>query len=76
MSCQICGKTGDLFAEVTGEAACSICVLRFGLATPVSPAAIATVREALKLKNGDFLVQDHASLASQFLGRASGRRRP
>ena len=27
MSCQICGAKGDLFAEVTGQPACSICTI-------------------------------------------------
>ena len=37
----------DLFTEVTQTPACSICVVTFGLPTPVQQSAIDRVREAL-----------------------------
>lgn len=69
MGCKICAAKGDLFSEVTGEPACSICVLRFNLGSPLQDTAIEQVRERLGLKTGEFLQQDRPSLAAAMLGR-------
>lgn len=69
MACKVCGKKGDLFEEVTQERACSICVLRFGLGSPISEVAISALRDRLDLGEGQFLQQDHGALAREMLGR-------
>ena len=69
MACQICNKKDDLFAEVTQEPACSICVLRFNLGSPISRDSIRAIRSSLGLEEGMFLEQDHGALAREMLGR-------
>lgn len=69
MNCKICNADDDLFSAVTQEPACSICVLRFGLRTPVQQSQVVAVREQLGLEEGEFLRQDRGALAGAFLRR-------
>lgn len=76
MSCQICGVKDDLFAVATREPACSICVIRFDIGSPISSARIVKIREDLGLKDGQFFQQDRGAEARRILGRyRQGRRR-
>ncbi len=68
MSCQICGKS-DLFTDVTGEPACSICTVKFMGGLPQTPQRINEARARLGLKDGEFLAQNNAVEAARILGR-------
>jgi hypothetical protein len=68
MKCQICGAKGDLFADVTGEPACSICTINY-VGARQSAERIAQVRHALNLKPGEYLQQDRGEEARRILGR-------
>ena len=68
MSCQICGAKGDLFAEVTGQPACSICTINY-VGSMQTPERIAQVRQVLNLKPGEYLQQDRYQEARRILGR-------
>lgn len=69
--CEICGldNSKDLFSAVTGEPVCSICKLKFIGGLPTTKERIATAREKLGLKDGEFLQQDHGQEAERILGR-------
>ncbi len=68
MACKICGNK-DLFTEVTGEGACSICKLKFIGGLPTTDERIRKARELLGLKDGEFLNQDCGKEAARILGR-------
>lgn len=68
MKCRICGQE-DLFSAVTQQPACSICVLTFGLRTPVQQADLDKVRAALSLEDGAYLEIDRGKAAAMLLGR-------
>lgn len=67
-TCGICGQE-DLFSAVTRQPACSICVLIFGLRTPVTTVSIDALRARLGLSTGSYLAIDHAKAAAVLLGR-------
>jgi hypothetical protein len=69
MSCQICGAKGDLFLEVTGEPACSICTVKYVGGGMQTPERITQVRQALNLKPGEYLQQDNYQEARRILRR-------
>ena len=69
MRCQICGAEGDLFADVTGEPACSICTVNY-VGARQTPERINEVRQALGLEPGKYLQQDRGAEARRILGRS------
>lgn len=68
MKCGICGKE-DLFSAVTQQPACSLCVVGFGLRTPVTQQAVDHIRQVLGLKPGEYRPVDQRAEASTILGR-------
>lgn len=72
MNCEICGHLlkNDLFAAVTGEPVCSICKIKYIGGLPTNDERIKNVRDALGLKDGEFLRQDNAAEAAAILGRS------
>ncbi|KKM26514.1 hypothetical protein LCGC14_1584030 [marine sediment metagenome] len=73
MKCAICGKPqkDDLFSYVTQQPACSICVIKCGLPSPISKGSIETARDKLGLKEGEYLKQDNGEEARRILNRTS-----
>ena len=72
MRCHICGKPNndDLFSYVTGEKVCSICKIKYIGGLPTIPERINKAREALGLKDGEYLQQDNGAEAAKILGRS------
>ncbi len=73
MKCAICGKPqkDDLFSYVTQQPACSICVIKCGLSSPISQASIKAARDKLGLQEDEYLKQDHGEEARAILNRTS-----
>lgn len=71
MKCAICGKpsSDDLFSFVTQEPGCSVCVIKYLGASPITPELIRKVRDSLGLKDGEYLQQNHGEEARKILGR-------
>jgi hypothetical protein len=71
--CAICGTPSkdDLFSAVTQEPVCSLCKINYIGGLPTSAERIKTVRDALNLKDGEYLVQDRGAEAARLLGRKS-----
>ena len=68
MKCEICGRTDDLFSHVAQERACSLCVVGFGMKTPVTTADVARVRAALGIKADEYREVSPGAEAATLLG--------
>ena len=68
MACELCGAK-DMYTEVTGKPACSICTINYIGHMPGERERIKKIREALNIAPGEFLKQDRAAEAKRILGR-------
>lgn len=69
--CGICGNPGnnDLFSYVTQEPVCSLCKINYIGGLPTTPERVQKAREALGLKDGEYLRVDRGAEAKRILGR-------
>ncbi len=68
MNCQICGNK-DLFSAVTFEGVCAVCKMKFIGGLTATTTRIKEIRQALGLKDGEYLKQNIGEEAARILGR-------